>query len=96
LRATKKLPEPVRQIVRRRRHQRPCLTDDDWNLMKRRVIVKQNPEMPADRLCALFDLMGIPAPLKFHAKTWTEAYKVPRSRRAILSMLSRDRQWEGV
>ena len=65
----------------------------DPDTIKRRAIVKQNPELTAEGLCEMFDFYNIPLPKKTkEAGTWVRAYKIPVLRHCIDSLIYRDRK----
>jgi hypothetical protein len=68
--------------------------DADPDVVKRRAIVKQNPELSARRLCGLFDDERIPLPKSMQGATsWVSAYtKSKKFRHAIDAMIYRDRK----
>ena len=64
---------------------------------KRRALVRDNPDATADDLCAIFDRLDSPVqlPRKWVAagiKSWVMAYKDPRYRTRIGTMISKDRR----
>jgi hypothetical protein len=66
-------------------------SDAEWNLLKRRMLVKQNPDLSAPRLCALFDVADIPTSEEWNVASWAAAYRMEKHRKAIASMITRDR-----
>ena len=71
-------------------------TCEDPEVAKRRAIARQNKDLPADRLCGLFDESKVPLPLKwkqeFGVASWVAAYKNKKLRLRIQPMISKDRR----
>jgi hypothetical protein len=62
--------------------------------VKRRAIVKKNPDLSSRGLCQLFDQEGIPLTKRLReARSWDAAYKAPVYRHSIESLISRDRKF---
>ena len=65
----------------------------DEEVARRRAIVKQHPETPADRLCRIFDERRVPLPKGWPFEKWGQAYnKDPKYRQRIHVIISRDRK----
>lgn len=63
------------------------------DVAKRRAIVRNNPAMPAQGLCALFDAGEIPLTRGMaEAGTWIKAWRAPAHKHSIDALISRDRK----
>jgi hypothetical protein len=68
---------------------------DNPEVAKRAALVRTNPNIPAKDMCEIFDREGVPLSAKWldaRLKTWSEAYKNPRYRSRIHTLISKDRQ----
>ena len=66
------------------------------DIVKRRTIIAQNPEMTARQLCGQFDLDNIPLVEQLRkdfpdVKNWMGAYQNPRCRPRVDTLISKDR-----
>jgi hypothetical protein len=77
----------------------PIYDSRDPDIVRRRFIVAQNRDTEAGGLCSLFDNSSPPIPLPPRMResgTWIKAYRIPRYKHAIDSLVSRDRRKVGV
>jgi hypothetical protein len=67
----------------------------DPEVAKRAVVVRSNPNTPANDLCEIFDRNNVPLPAKWQAagfKTWSQAYRDSNYRSKIQTVISKHRQ----
>jgi len=66
----------------------------DEDIVKRRAILKSNPNLRVKLLCEVFDHHKIPVPRQWKAagiECWTTAYHKRRFRGRVHSLVSKDR-----
>lgn len=70
-------------------------TDRDPEIVKRRVIVGQNPEVSSQGMCTIFDNEKVPLPTGWAVPSWPKAYQSKVYRSRIHVIVSKDRKHHG-
>lgn len=86
---------PVQELnkLSKSKRQSKSTRDSDPDIIKRRAIVKQNPQLTAQGICELFDANGIPLTKNAReATSWCKAFKAPQWRHSVEALISRDRR----
>jgi hypothetical protein len=66
--------------------------NSDPEVAKRRAIIRQNPGVPAQGLCTMFDNTHVPLPKDWGVPTWTQAYKDKTYRSRIHVIISKGKK----
>jgi hypothetical protein len=86
----------LEQSLAERRNSAKSWFEADPDIVKRRVIIFQNPRFKASQYCTVFDGRGLSLPgnwrNKYKVETWKAAYQNKRGRAAIDRLISEDKK----